>query len=409
MPKAKRLTAASVERISPPKAARAEHFDAIVPGLALRVTERGSKSWSVLYRLDGRLRRLTIGSYPRIDLTKARKAAREALELVDRGDDPKLARDQTREEAAERRANTVGALADEFVERYAMKRNRAWQETERSLKLHVLPKLADRPLDTVTRADVTRLLDPIMDRGQHGSANRTLAVTRKMFGWAIERGYLENNPAANVKKPGKIVERDRVLTDVELQTIWSAAEATDTPFAVMVKFLLVTAQRRGETSRLRWEHLDLDADEPIWRIPGDETKSGRSHEVPLSPLAVRLLQACPRWKGPFVFTTTGGVRPISGFSKSKRRLDDRIAEARIPDWRLHDLRRTAGTGMAKLAFSNEIIGRVMNHAESGVTRIYSRYSRPEEKRAALDAWAGHLETILGMRDADNVVSMEGRG
>ncbi|MCZ6665155.1 MAG: integrase arm-type DNA-binding domain-containing protein, partial [Gammaproteobacteria bacterium] len=341
-----KLTAAGVERIRPPKTGRKEYFDSVLPGFALRVTDKGRKSWCVMYRIDGRLRRLTLGGYPALGLADARKGAREALLSVSRGTDPVEAKAaQDRQENAER-ANSFEAVAEEFLRRHGEKlRPRSLEEVARPVRKMLIPRWKNRLVTDISRRDIIDLMDDIMDAGTPVAANRTLAVVKTLFNWCIERGILDASPAAAVKRPAKEEERQRVLTDDEIAALWPVWEDQGYPFGGFHKILLVTAQRRGEVATMCWD--DLDFDTKVWHIPGASTKTGRSHDVPLSPLAIEVLTYFPRFSGGvFVFSTTAGKRPISGFSKAKARAD---ARSGVTGWGLHDLRRTAGTRMTQLS------------------------------------------------------------
>ena len=154
-----------------------------------------------------------------------------------------------------------------------------------------------------------------------------------------------------------------------------------------------------------------------WRIPSERSKTGGGHLVPLSPLAMSLIDNLPRFGADgYVFTTTDGEKPVSGWSKAKRRLDHLIDEARIaagthqiPEWHLHDLRRTSATGMRSLGTDRLVVSKVLNHAEAGITKVYDRYAADREKRNALEAWAVNLEIIVSPVDdgvAAQAVQME---
>ncbi|WP_454019844.1 site-specific integrase [Azospirillum sp. Marseille-Q6669] len=159
------------------------------------------------------------------------------------------------------------------------------------------------------------------------------------------------------------------------------------PFGTLVQMLLVTGQRWEEVAQMRWEQITND----VWTLPRARTKADRAHEVPLSTLAMTILSGIPRFSGPYVFTTTGGLKPVSGYSKAKLRLD---AKSGVQGWRIHDLRRTCGTGLARLGVPLTTISRVLNHAEGGVTRIYARHSYLPEKREALEAWGSRITNLL---------------
>jgi len=424
-----RLTQAAVDKVRPPAKGRTEMFDTHLPGFALRVSASGHKSWVVFTRLAGRLRRFTVGtlvSIPKVE--EARDQARALLRDVARGIDPADAADQEPPAAPV----TVKQLAADFIERYAKPRNKSWHNTERVLALHVLPTLGSRPAVSIVRRDVRDLLDGLADRGQPIVANRTLAAVRKMLNWAVEREVLPVSPAAGVKAPGKETARERVLTDDELAAVWRGAEAMGGVPGAFVRLLILTGQRRNEVAGLRWSDLDLG--KKVWTLPREMTKGNRSHEVPLSDAAVELITTLPR-KGSFILTSAGfrrvpgkaaaegrltdRDRPISGYAKIKAKLDAKVAEilakaaadrgedapdAGVEAWRFHDVRRTVGTGMARLGVPTSTISRVLNHKEGGVTRIYNRYGYLDEKRDALDRWARHVESLV--RPApDNVVEM----
>jgi integrase len=390
-----KLTQIAVDKLSPPKTGRLEFFDAHLPGFGLRIADTGHKAWVVFYRIGGKQRRYTIGTmatYPKVDL--ARERAREILRDVERGIDPAAAK-----AAPARKIDTVAMLAEQFITRYAKPKNRSWHGTERTLALHVLPRWGSRDAASISRRDVLDLMDALVDGGLPVGANRVLAAVRKMFGWAVERDILSTSPVVNVRAPGKETERDRVLTDEELTKIWSAATKMGGVSGAFLKTLILTGQRRDEVSSMRWPDLDLEA--LVWTLPREATKGDRSHEVPLAPLVIEVLTTLPR-TGVFVFTSTRGERPISGYSKIKARAEQL---AGFDDWRIHDLRRTAGTGMARAGIAVSTISRVLNHKEGGVTAIYNRYSYLDEKRHALETWARKVESLV-QPGPDNVVEMK---
>lgn len=196
-----------------------------------------------------------------------------------------------------------------------------------------------------------------------------------------------------MKAPGKPSSRDRVLSDDEFTLIWTKAGIIGHPFGTIVQILMLTAQRRGEVAAMQWN--DIDTGKAVWTIPADRTKNGKPHAVPLSPSALALLASIPRMTSPFVFPARGKPnQPYSGYSKGKRELD---AAADLHDWTLHDIRRTAATGMARLGIAPHVVERVLNHVSgtfSGVAGIYNRFRYEDEMRAALIAWEKALCTIV---------------
>jgi integrase len=166
-----------------------------------------------------------------------------------------------------------------------------------------------------------------------------------------------------------------------------------------LQLLLLTAQRRGEVAKMRWSQVDFVR--RVWTIPSEVAKNGRAHEVPLSDMALKILGTLPRFvHADFVFTTTGHS-PISGFGRMKRNLDTRMG---VTGWRLHDLRRTAASGMARLGTAPHVIEKVLNHVSgtiSGVAAVYNRHGYEQEKREALRRWASHLARIASTRSVDD--------
>ena len=238
-------------------------------------------------------------------------------------------------------------------------------------------------------------------------ANRVLATIRKLFKWAVERGAVDGSPAAGITPPGKEESRNRVLHADEFRTLFEACNQVGFPYGPLTKLLLLTGQRLSEIAQIQYGNIEGD----VRTIP--KTKSGVSNEVPLSPSAITIIKKQPVTLGPYLFTTTGGDRPVAGFSKGKKKLDTAIATlarsddyAPISPWRFHDLRRTCATALARLQVPPHVIERVLNHSTgettSGVAGIYNRYGYLNEKRQALEAWANQIDAIVSNR---NVVTL----
>jgi integrase len=402
----RKLTDRVVERAKPPARGRVEYFDAAFPGLAIRITENGGKSWCAFYRFKGRLRRFTIGRYPAIKPAQARRAAAEALERVREGVDPAEEK-QAQREMRTPETDTFGAVALDYVERHHGKNSRksTYLEAKRDIERNVLPKWRNRPIASIGRRDVLDLVDGIIARGAEVQANRTLARLRALFNWAIEKDRVAVSPVARMKLPTQEHARDRVLSDDELRWLWRACDQVGWPFGPLVKLLLLTAQRRDEVAGMEWPEINLV--KRVWTIPRHKAKNDRVHDVHLSEAAIEVLRSLPRIGDGLVFTTTGKT-PISGFSKAKRRLDAAMHKANrvelstkkgasIPGWTLHDLRRTAATGMAKLKIFPHVTDKVLNHVSgtiSGVAAIYNRFEYLDERRDALDAWGRYLSDLI---------------
>ena len=215
-----------------------EYPDAIVPGLAFRITDGDAKSWSVRTRINGRQFRVTLGPYPRIGLAEAREKARDLLELADKGKDPRIESQRQRDAEARRQADTFAAVAEQFIERHAAQKR--WREFKRILRRDVIPQWRHRPLSEIGRRDVKDLLEAIADRAPI-QANRTLTVVRKLFNWALDRGIIEHTPIARLGRPTEEKRRERVLSDDELRAFWKCCDRLGWPFGPLFQLLAITA------------------------------------------------------------------------------------------------------------------------------------------------------------------------
>jgi integrase len=421
-----RLTDKRVEKLTGEAGKRIEIFDAIVRELSIRIGKSGKKSWSVMYRIAGeggfgrrgKQRRMSLGAYPLVPLSDARDRARDALDMADRGLDPSLARAT---EIDERHTRTFEAALERFValhvkpntkdgRRAVVRAQRARKEAghgasvksigrapaERLLFEHVEPKWRGRMLDSITRADANKLLDEIVTENGVAIAREVRKHLAGMLNWCADRGLIAVNPIAGLRRNDlRYQRRERVLSMDELQRVWDAANKLGYPFGEYIQLLFLTGQRRSEIAGIRRAWID-----PIARaieIPAEHYKTGREHVVPLSATAWTLIESLPQWNdGDFVFTTTAGFRPISGFAKAKARIDDTISQHAkkhelepLEPWTLHDLRRSAATHMARLGVHQEHIERVLGHVVAGIAGTYNRYSYLDEKRSALELWGRH--------------------
>jgi integrase len=289
----------------------------------------------------------------------------------------------------------VAAVVRRFVELHCRRHNRPRhaRETTRLLERNVLPRWRARPMRDITRRNVLDLLDRLVEDGPI-TANRTFSAVRKLFNWAVSRDIIAASPCAGVKPPTPERSRDRVLSDDELCAVWQAADKLGGPFGSMVKFLILTCQRRDEVAGMRWSELNLD--ERLWVIGKERTKNGEIHDVPLSPQAVAIIASLHRIAGSdFVLTTTGSS-PASDYSKKKRQLDA-LLPADMPAWRLHDLRRSTASGLARLGVNLPAIEKLLNHRSGtfgGIVGVYQRHDFAAEKRIAAELWAAHVEQIV---------------
>lgn len=408
--KQKRFTEVGVEKLAPPMSGRLELKDFTVPQLRLRVTCTGNRSWSVIYKIEGddvdpvkrarRLHRLTLGRFPMLSVEDARDAARDALKAAAKGRDPAQERRAEIANNKKDRANTVARLVKDYIRRDAKPNLKKWKEVEGKLNKHLIPKFGDRALVSITRGDAKEWIEDVGCVSGPGAAEEMLRRAKRVYNWALEVDIVAVNPFDRVKLPKQFRQkaRERILSDDEIKSIWAAAEKMGYPYGPMYQLLLLTGQRREEIGGMRWAWLSDD----LLEIPSDSYKTQKVQVVPLSELAKEIVGTLPTFKkGDYVFTTSAGKKPISGYSKGKLRLDE-LSE--VTDWVVHDMRRTVRTNMPRLGISKDVARKVIGHSDGGVDAIYDRYDYFKEKKTALETWSQYVMKVIGRVD-DNVIEL----
>lgn len=421
-----RLTDASLKTIKP-QAQRFEVSDAVVGGLRLAVHPSGARSWIVRYRHGGKQHKLTLGSYPRLTLADARSASREALRAVAAGRNPSGEKKEARAASAAAERDVFERVYEEYKRRHIEKNLKPGvaHDTKKIFDRALLPRFGKKRLAEITRGDIARYLDDTIDRGAPAAANRTFAALRHFLNYAVSREYLAVSPANGLKPPVEEKARDRVLSDDELRWIWVAANEEAYPFGRMVQLLMLTGARRDEVRAMTDKEVSV-ADR-LWKLPASRTKNSRPHEVFVSDTALSIIEELPtiQNKAGYIFCTNGET-PISGFSRAKARIAKRVVElakaeaekrgddpekVEITDWRLHDLRRTVASGMARIGIALPVIERCLNHISGsfgGIVGVYQRHKFSDEMRAAFQAWGQFVAETVEGRHADKIIPMQKR-
>ena len=393
-----RLTTQTIKGLKPIQR-RQEVKDDGCPGLYLLVQPSGAKGWAVRYTIGNRVLKKTLGGFPDFSLADARAEAAIIRELVRSGRDPRDVERTARAEAERQRADTFGRLVERFLA--DCRELRSHKEVEATLR-PIVAEWQDRPLASIHRRDVIDIIDRVkLTRGDY-AAGKTLAWVRRAFNYAIGKALIETSPVTRVEPPVRAKARERVLSDSELRRLWVAAEARPYPFGPYLQLLTLTGARRTEVATLRWADIDCAA---CWIvIPADRFKADRPHLIPLSRQSLAVIDRLPQFGGPFVFSTRGGQKPISGFSKAKRAFDALLDPPF--DYDLHDLRRTCRTGLARLRVPESTAERCLGHTLRGIERHYNMHSYRDEKAQALQMWADHVSRIVeGDAATNNVVMM----
>jgi integrase len=390
----KALTAASVERMKPPAEGQIEIFDRGYPGLSLRVSYGGKKSWSMHYRLHGKLHRLSLGCYPAMTLAEARAEWRKVRESVARGVDP----DPMSGARAARPSTGFSDVAREWLQR-DQGSNRSVDAVRRIVRGKLLPAFGNRPIGEIGRREIRNLIDGIADGGAVVMARRTHSYLNRLFAWAVSRDIIAASPMTGLGKPGKEIARDRVLNDRELIQVWNGAEGLGYPYGQATQLLILTGARREEISQLRWSEIEDGA----IHLSGARTKNGEPHLIPLSAPARALLASLPQFAGSDFVFTVDGRKPVGGWSDAKQRLDDALKIE--TSWVVHDLRRGVSTGLHELGTEPHIVEAILGHKVKGVAGVYNKAKYEGAKRAALEAWASRVMGLLSGLPTGRVVPL----
>ena len=341
-------------------------------------------------------------------LSQARQEASDVLKACRAGTDPREARKATIRERERQQKNTFASVAQDFIEQHVAKL-RSRSRTEAEIRRYLIAPWGNRPISTIAADDVGKRIREIVDEGKPQMARLVLAHAKRLFRWAAApgRSRVKRNPclALSAKKDFDIITASRqvALSKDHQRLIWAAAETLGEPFGPFFRMLLLSGQRRNEVAGMKWGELDLDHDR-VWNIPADRMKAGRPHEVPLSPLIVELLTSLweHRSEGDFVFSTTLGRRPISGFSKAKARLDKTIAEIcateKLPaldHWTIHDVRRAVRTGLGAIpSIPHDVRELVIAHVPPALVQTYDLHVYRDENGQALTLWSERLASIV---------------
>jgi integrase len=440
-----KLTERKIEKLAPERGRKDRlFFDDVQRGLAVRVTATGGRNYLCQYSLHGHKWRVPLGACSAVALSKAREAAAAVMGDVAKGRNPAAERkDAAAAERARRVRNrlTLRVLIEDWkCLHLASRRPRYAAEAVRALH-YALADCLDDAAEDLDRAAVVRALDALVRRRKRkeGSGagkpkgvamtSRTTAYGRAAFAWAVKRGAVRTNPFADLPVAKNVGKRERVLSDHEVAEIWRAAGEAASPYGTIIRLLILTGQRRGEVAGMTWGEISENL--ATWTLPGERTKNGTAHTVPLSPVARDLLRAAPpegenerHASGRLVLPGAVGT-PFAGWSKAKRALDTAITDARakaakaagtpptpLVPWNVHDLRRTVATGLQRLGVRLEVTEAVLNHisgTRGGIAGVYQRHDWAAEKRTALDAWAAHVLTAIeGPRTAiSNIVTSNG--
>jgi integrase len=387
------------------------------PGLWLYVSPTGVRTWYARYQIgSGKTRQerwFRIGDAKSVELSKAIERTKSIDAEVDVEDrDPHAERTLRRADTM-----TVGEIYREWHTRYAVVRLARAVTDETTFRCHIEPDFGKRKVRELTRIDLGRFRDTVAKKATPNTSNRVMVLLSRVFNWAMDEGLLESNPAARLRKAAQRKPRERVLSHAGINIFWNALDDMESltgehmgraqkgrmlspATRSILRLLLLTGQRRTEVVEARKTEFELEGNEPVWTIPGERTKNGLLHRLPLCPLAAaefRKAFALSPKESPFVFPSPDGPKKAISPEAVTRAMARLIVELKLPTVSPHDLRRTVGTELARLGLPVHVRSLVLNHSpmSRGITdAVYNRYAYDREKREALAAWEGALNRLL---------------
>lgn len=422
-----RLTAERIRQIPTPETGETTIWDTDVQGLGVRCLATGVKTFIVIYRAGygraGTPRRFTLGKVEGIRLEDARALALDIRAKVLKGGDPAEERKAAAREVKRPRLTLELAL-DRYDEDQERRKVVGRVGVLSALRRHLLSRLPNSLLIDLDRRAVVEAIEALEGDDKPGAAQALRSHASTFLKWCADRGLVPANPLQGYRAPRstraqRIAQPGRELSDAEVGWVWTAAGSPNVSdaFGRLLRILILTGQRRTETSRMKWS--DLTEDRSLWRIPAQETKNGIAHEVPLPPLARQILNGAQRFKGCDYVFTTGGEVSISGWSKLEKRLRAQIDEDAAkrastdgtPDkmghWTLHDLRRTFRSGLSRMGVEPDVAEIMLNHRPETLRAIYDRDPRMAARIDAAERWANHVGAIVDPDGRSNVVQMKG--
>jgi integrase len=436
----KRLTDLGVEKMKAPNK-RTFISDTVASGLYLVIQTSGKKSWVVGRRLNGKLVKMLLGHFPEFSVEQAREESKKYLQAFDRGEDPRDVRRSEKDARQATQAQTVAVVGETWLKRdQSPETHRSARDPESFYRNWLKPEWGNRPISSITKKDCIALIDKVRDEISINRSRRFFSFMHRMFAWCAERDILPFNPMTGAKKPGDPTSRERVLTNRELAEVWKASDNNldgdtrrpNNPYKTnqyeqsgpiwgpIIKLLILTGARREEIGGLKWSEVDLE--NGVITLLGRRTKrlpkqKDKPRFIYLSQKAVDILEGVSRKEGcDYVFSATK-TTPVSGWGNAKARLDKLIKTARtesgikdeMPDWWIHDLRRTLATGFQKLNIRLEVAENTLGHSSgsrSGVVGVYARYGFEKESKEAVEIWANYIDDLLNGRVEEKVVSIK---
>lgn len=415
-----------------PKGKRYGVSDRMVPGLRVRVTDKGHKAFLIWKRLEGRQFWTTryLGKFPGMTVDEARTKARAWLALIEQGKDPSA--EAKREVRARLDRATFEQAALDFIA-HKLPTERRRKEVTHIIMSVLVPLWGDKPLVEVTRRDVVELIRGKKLEGKPGTARILLVLCKRMFTWFVgqEVYALDASPCSEIKANallGEVVSKGRELSTDELKALWIATSEEAYPVQQIYRMLMLNGLRLREVVDASGPEFDFTARDwviPAARMKGKEHRA-KSHLVPLTSASLEILGQVPNFEGPFLFSLSCGKTAVTMPQGIKRRIDTRMlkalrqmavdrdedpAKVELAPWVNHDIRRTVRSNLSRLRdkrghkFPLEVREAVLAHTPPAIVGIYDKHDFAQEKFECLEAWAARLDEIVNDKPAGNVLPL----
>lgn len=378
-----------------PQEKRFEEFEG--GGFGIRVTPKDVKTWIYRYKIDGKTDKLTLGHYPLMSLSNAKKRFLELCDQRRAGQNPK----DLIQEQNEKKNDTLKKLILAWYESYVVKNRKQPLQIKQQIEADIIPLLGDMELETIKTRDITKALDSIVKRGAPIHANRILSTIKQVFNYAVSRGSLQHNPATNIRTRdigGVEKPRERVLNLKEIKTIWQFLDSDKSQMSIQtkvaIKIILLTGVRTGEIRLAQWHQFDFE--NSLWTIPPEHSKGAITVKIHLSELTKELLnQLKDISDSHHVLQGDIDNAPISkdALPRAINRIQKRVG---IPEWTAHDLRRTFATQLGEsLQVDPVVIEKCLGHKMPRIMAIYNKNEMLPQRKEALDQWAVILRRNSG--------------
>lgn len=368
-------------------------------GFGIFVYPTGTKTWVYRYKIDGKKDHVTIGNYPAVSLSEAKRQFMDLREIKKAGNNPKMIIQSPKEESY-----TVKDLVTNWYENYIKRHRKCPGQIEQIVRADIIPLLGNIEVEELKTKDITRSLDKIVNRGSPVHANKVLSALKQAFNYAVSRGELSVNHAANIRARdigGIEKPRERFLTTEEIQQLWvflsNGKHHVSLQITNAIKILLLTGVRTGELRIAKWNEFDFE--NSLWTIPANNTKTGITMRVHLTDLVKGLFMELYHCNmGDYVISGADGQGPLSdrALPKAVIRLQDRIG---IEKWTPHDLRRTFATQLGEtLRIDPVVIEKCLGHKMPKIMATYNKNEMLPERKEALEKWANYIEKLVTSND-----------